>query len=91
MPEHLLGEILPPLGQVAQQLLGGLRSGVVLAYTAVNLVPDIFNWIKIRTAGWPVEMLNALLLKERLNNPCPVHWGVVVLEDALRSNAAQQG
>ena len=91
MSEHLLRKVLPLLVEVSKQLLGGLWGRVVSTHQAINLIPDVLNWIEIRTTGWPVHALNPLSLKKVPDDTCFVHRGVIVLQDGLRSNTAQQG
>ena len=59
---------------------------MVVPHPAVQLIPNVFNRIKVRTARWPVHPVDPNLLQVSVHDPCPVGSYVVILVHCLRSN-----
>ena len=71
--EDPLGERLPLSLQNLEETQGIPGRWVTVAHSAVQFIPEVLNWIEIRTAGWPLHSTDSRLLQE-------------VIDDSLRSD-----
>ena len=81
-----LGQCLPLCLQHLEQVLAVCGRYMVVPHPAVQLIPNVFNRVKVRTARWPVHPVDPNLLQVGFNDPCPVGSCVVILVHCLRSH-----
>ena len=70
-------------------MLGIPGRGVVAPDFAIQLIPEVLNQVEIVTACWPLHSVDARLLQEVVDHPCPVGASVVILVDSHRSYLLQ--
>ena len=87
--EDPLWKRLPLSLQHLEQMLGIPGRGVVAPDFAIQLIPEVLNRVEIGTACWPLHSVDARLLQEVVDHPCPVGAKVVILVDSHRSNLLQ--
>ena len=80
---------LPLSPQHLEQMLGIPGRGVVAPDFAIQLIPEVLNRVEIGTACWPLHSVDARLLQEVVDHPCPVGASVVILVDSHRSYLLQ--
>ena len=56
---------------------------------AIQLIPEVLSRVEIGTACWPLHSVDARLLQEVVDHPCPVGASVVILVDSHRSYLLQ--
>ena len=77
--EHSLRHPLPLCLQHLKQLLRVSWRGVVVSDSTLQLIPEVFYGIQVRTAGRPVHSVDASLLHEVLDKQRSMRSGVVIL------------
>ena len=87
--EDPLWKRLPLSLQHLEQMLGIPGRGVVAPDFAIQLIPEVLNRVEIGTACWPLHSVDARLLQEVVDHPCPVGASVVILVDSHRSYLLQ--
>ena len=90
--EDPLWKRLPLSLQHLEQMLGipGRGGGGVVAPDfAIQLIPEVLNRVEIGAACWPLHSVDARLLQEVVDHPCPVVASVVILVDSHRSYLLQ--
>ena len=80
---------LPLSLQHLEQMLGIPGRGVVAPDFAIQLIPEVLNQVEIGTACWPLYFVDARLLQEVVDHPCPVGASLVILVDSHRSYLLQ--
>ena len=75
--------------QHLEQMLGPPGRGVVAPDFAIQLIPEVLNRVEFGTACWPLHSVEARLLQEVVDHPCPVGASVVILVDSHRSYLLQ--
>ena len=87
--EDPLWKRVPLSLQHLEQMLGIPGRGVVAPDFAIQLIPEVLNRVEIGTACWPLHSVDARLLQEVVDHPCPVGASVVILVDSHRSYLLQ--
>ena len=87
--EDPLWKRLPLSLQHLEQMLGIPGRGVVAPDFAIQLIQEVLNRVEIGTACWPLHSVDARLLQEVVDHPCPVGVSVVFLVDSHRSYLLQ--
>ena len=77
--EHSLGHPLPLCLQHLKQLLRVSWRGVVVSDSTLQLIPEVFYGIQVRTAGRLVHSVDGSLLHEVLDKQRSMRSGVVIL------------
>lgn len=74
------GHINPGLVNDCLEL--GHRVRIFILQVAFNVVPQVFNWIYIRTIVWPVCYARYMTVFKPLSNTTSsVGWGVILMKD----------
>ena len=87
--EDPLWKRLPLSLQHLEQMLGIPGRGVVAPDFAIQLIPEVLNRVEIGTACWPLHSVDARVLQEIVDHPCPVGASVVILVDSHGSYLLQ--
>ena len=87
--EDPLWKRLPLSLKHLEQMLGIPGRGVVAPDFTIQLIPEILSRVEIGTACWPLHSVDARLLQEVVDHPCPVGASVVILVDSHRSYLLQ--
>ena len=77
--EHSLRHPLPLCLQHLKQLLHVSLREVVVSDLTLQLIPEVFYGIQVRTAGRPVHSVDASLLHDVLDKQRSMRSGVVIL------------
>ena len=62
---------------------------MVVSDTTLQLIPEVFYGIQVRTAGRPVHSVDASLLHEVLDKQRSMRSGVVILVHSVRAHRLQ--
>ena len=73
-----LGQCLPLCLQTLEHMLAVPGRCMVVLHMAVQLIPNMFNRVKVRTACWPVHPVDLNLLQIGVYDPYPVGSCVVI-------------
>ena len=82
----LLGQCLPLCLQHLEQVLAVCGRYMVVSHLAVQLIPNVLNRVKVRTACWPVHPADTNLLQVGVHDLCPVGSCIVILVQYLWSH-----
>lgn len=86
--DSLLGNFIPFLLKGPSEL----RQGARLVCTATNGPPDhvphVFDGIKVRRLGWPLQSVDPVVVQVPVHNMCSVRSSIVIHENEIRTNSS---
>ena len=79
-------QCLPLCLQHLEQVLDVCGRYMVVPHPAVQLIPNMFSRVKVRTAHWPVHPVDPNMLQADVHDLCPVGSCSVILVHCLWSH-----
>ena len=77
--DHCRSDLIPGFEDSLFQLVRGLELAAILVDLAHKDPPQVFHWIEVRAAGWPVQNGNIIGLEPGASTAACMNAGVVLL------------